>query len=544
MGMAVSRQGLLVVLAVALGLSASTQAFAYLMYLAPTLGPPLWRAGWLAYYAPWRIVLWVYWWGAQAPSAFVLPAILGLASAGVTLYQGLPKRPTAGQAHWATEQELHEAECRARHGIVLGWTGRLWWKRLICYGGPLHCFFVGRTGGGKTNTLTSTLYLYQHSVLLNDPKNQLYTRTAGYRATLGEVVRFAPTEAVTAGYNFWDRIDPTSEEAFREVELLSHYLLEKEENAKQSTAGLLFEGLARQFLNGLSLYGLTTGIATCGADFNDLVTLADWDTLCDAMAAHPHPLVQKAGKLGAKGKKGEVQDSLRITLERALAIFNDPRVAAMTRTTTFPLPRLREAARPCTLYWHVPFRDQARLRRLTRLFFHQALDYCTQEPFLLERKATRRTPAHPLLFVTEELPSLGYFPMATEGLDYVRDYGIQMLILTPSMQKLIAEYGAHHNFLEGTYIQAVFGVSHTKTAREFADSIGEHDVRRVRTTTQRGKRSRTIETHKEALMDATGIRKLRKGKVLLLLGEHQLVAAQAPYYTHGPWSRESQRPVP
>ena len=532
------------VLAWGIGLSVSSQVFAYLMKLDATLGAPLWREGWLAYYGPWKILQWAWWWGSQTPSAFLLPGLLGLASGGWTLFQGMPTRPKAGAAHWATEAELHQAELRGRHGIVLGWTGFPWWRTLVCYRGRLHCFFVGRTGGGKTNTLTSTLYVYPHSVLLNDPKNQLYTRTAGYRATIGEVVRFAPTEEQTAGYNFWDRIDPASPDAFREVELLSHYLLEKEEQARQSTAGLLFEGLARQFLTGLSLYGLTTGLATCGEDFNDLVTLADWDGLCQSMTAHAHPLVQKAGQLGAKGKKGEVQDSLRITIERALAIFNDPKVAAMTRTSTFTPDRLREAGRPCTVYWHVPFRDQARLRRLQRLFFHQVIDYCTQECFLLERQVVGRVQAHPLLWVSEELPSMGYFPMASDGLDYVRDYGIQMLIMTPSMQKLIESYGTHHNFLEGTFLQCVFGLNHTKTAEEFASSLGEREVRRTRTTTQRGKRSTTIDTHKEALMDATAIRKLRRGTVLILAGEHALVADQAPFYGYGPWRRESRRPVP
>ena len=434
---------------------------------------------------------------------------------------------------------MRRAGLRGTTGIVLGWTGGLWGRQLVCYRGPLHCFFVGRTGGGKTNTLTSTLLTYPHAVLLMDPKNELYPRTAGYRAMLGEVVRLAPTEDGGPGYNFWGGIDPASPEAFREVELLSHYLLEKEHAGPQSSAGAFFSGLATQFLNGLSLYGITTGLATCGEDFNDLLTMTAWDGLCQSLQEHDHPVVQQAGKLGMQGK-GEVHDSLRLTLIRALSVFSDPRVAQVTRTTTFPLASLREAARPSTVYWHVPFRDQARMARLTRLFFHQVLDYCTHERFLLDRPGSP-SPAHPLLWVAEELPSLGHFPLATQGLNYLRGYGIQMLILTPSMQELTKEYGPHHNFLEGSYVRVIFGLSDPQAARIFAGSLGEHEVERRRTTTQRGTRSVTIDVQREALMDATGITRLPPGKVLILAGEHALVAQQAPFYGYRRWREASAR---
>ena len=226
-------KALLVLLALTLGLATATQVWAYLMHRDPVLGTPVWQCGWASLYAPWLIVRWTWWWGRLDPASFVLPALAGLLSATWTVYQCTPSRPKPGQAHWATERELRQAECRGRHGIVLGQTGHLWWRRLVCYRGPLHCFFVGRTGGGKTNTLTSTLLTYRHSVLLNDPKGELWTRTAGFRSTLGTVYRLAPTEPASAGYNFWGAIDPTSPEAFREVELLSHYLLEKEESGRR-----------------------------------------------------------------------------------------------------------------------------------------------------------------------------------------------------------------------------------------------------------------------------------------------------------------------
>jgi type IV secretory pathway TraG/TraD family ATPase VirD4 len=215
----------------------------------------------------------------------------------------------------------------------------------------------------------------------------------------------------------------------------------------------------------------------------------------------------------------------------------------MTRMTTFPLEALREQGQPCTVYWHVPFRDQGRLKRLTRLFFHQVLDYCTQERFLLDQPG-RPAVGHPLLWVAEELPSLGYFPLATTGLNYLRGYGIQMLLLTPSMQELIKDFSVHHNFLEGSYVRVIFGLSDPRTAQEFAGSIGTHEVKRTRTTRQRGRTQTSTDVHDKALLDATGITKLPPGYVLILAGMHSLIARQAPFYGHQPWRRASALPVP
>ena len=133
----------LLVLALVVGLMASTEVFAYLARLDPTLGVPLWRWAVLSYYAPWDILKWAWWWGYDIPQSFILPGLVGLLSAGLACFQETARRQKPGQAHWATPAELRQAQCRGKTGIVLGWTGALWWRRLVCYSGPLHCFFVG-----------------------------------------------------------------------------------------------------------------------------------------------------------------------------------------------------------------------------------------------------------------------------------------------------------------------------------------------------------------------------------------------------------------
>src|SRR5918999_5475599 len=52
---------------------------------------------------------------------------------------------------------------------------------------------VAPTRGGKGVLATSQLLTWPHSVIVNDIKGELFTQTAGYRATLGQVFVFDPT---------------------------------------------------------------------------------------------------------------------------------------------------------------------------------------------------------------------------------------------------------------------------------------------------------------------------------------------------------------
>ena len=103
------------------GLSVATEVFAYQARLAPALGMPLYKAGILAFYGPWMIVLWAWWWLGSIPRAFALPILAGAGLAILTLVQLWPRgAPRSDQARWATEQDLAQAECRSDRGIVVG----------------------------------------------------------------------------------------------------------------------------------------------------------------------------------------------------------------------------------------------------------------------------------------------------------------------------------------------------------------------------------------------------------------------------------------
>lgn len=107
--------------AVGCGLWTATEVFAYLAWLDPALGTPLWRELFVAIYWPWDILRWAWWWGRTVPEAFLWPSGAGLGGAGVVLLAGWPATsPHQEDARWASRREWRKAECCGKQGIVLG----------------------------------------------------------------------------------------------------------------------------------------------------------------------------------------------------------------------------------------------------------------------------------------------------------------------------------------------------------------------------------------------------------------------------------------
>src|SRR5947199_4160400 len=70
---------------------------------------------------------------------------------------------------------------------------------------------VAPTRAGKGLLATSQLFTWHHSVIVNDLKGDLFTQTAGYRATLGKVYVIDPTGV---GHRYNPLLSKTTEDQF------------------------------------------------------------------------------------------------------------------------------------------------------------------------------------------------------------------------------------------------------------------------------------------------------------------------------------------
>ena len=521
--------------ALVIGLTVAGQIFALQCHQDAALGIPLIRVGWWAIYPPWGIVTWAWAWGATTGITPWRFSLLGGGVAALFVLSQLARKPSrpSGQAHWATKRELRHAECVGTpgSGVVLGKRGRT----MLRYHGEGHCFFIGRTGGGKTATLISTLLESPAALVAYDPTDSVFPHTAGYRATLGPVLRFAPFDAHTDCHNPLSLIRLGTDDEFADAELVAQYHIEPESSHASDATSKHFQDLAMMVTTGTMLYGLHSGLATTGAALNDLVTRTTWPDLVTVLQHDPHPAVQQAGDLASRPGKDEL-GSLQTTLARAFRLYMDPRIAHVTSHSSYPLTTLREADAPASIYVTVPFAHLRRLRPLLRLFFCQVIEQMTAHVDGWK---------HPLLFAIDEVTSLDRLDILSEALDFVRKYQIRLLVCTPSMERLIAKYGQHHNWLEGSYIQLVLGLNDERVAERFSKRVGTHKVTQRRVTRQAGgQQSTTEEVRNEPLLSPTGLVQLPQDSVLVLAGKHSLVASQTRFFDHEPWRTRSQLPLP
>ena len=233
-----------------------------------------------------------------------------------------------------------------------------------------------------------------------------------------------------------------------------------------------------------------------------------------------HPAVQRAVHLLRRLADRELSGVLS-TCARALEMTTDPLVARMSNSDSFTMADLRECWQPLSLYLTIPYADQQRLRGLSRLITHQVLDYTTHRLGGWQ---------HRMLLLIDEFQALKRMPALADALNYVRGFGLNMVLITPSLNEIDRLYGPSNNFIEGSHLRVVFTPNDPAIAEKFSRMTGTR-------THEEGTR-----THEERLLSTTGVAFLPAYKGLLLIGNggYPALITKAPYYTNARLRRRSR----
>lgn len=434
--------------------------------------------------------------------------------------------PQAKHAQWATRGQLRRAGLFADEGLILGKVH----GRLLRHNGPEHLLVVASTQSGKTsNFVYPNLLTWQQSVLIHDPKEELYAETAGWRSTFSRVVQLAPTSSLSQHYNPLDAIRLGTEHEMRDAQLISEMLVNPDQTpvSKMSAGAIHFMEMGEEAIGSLILYGLYTQRARSLGALNALLVAKPFKAILAAMKVYPHAGIQRAATVLIQTDGKEESSGIFSTTSRTLKLYTDPLIARMTDTSDFTLRDLRERTRPMSLYLAVPFGDQERLRGMARLILRQVLDYCVSR---------KEGWTHRLLGMIDEVPGLKRLNMLTDGLNYFAGYGVRLALITPSMRELIATYETNHNFLEGCKVQIVFGMHDSKVTDVFSDRVGQAEVTKTR---QMG-RQRVTEKVKEPLLSSTALMQLSGKQALVIVGKEKIIAKKTYYKHNAVWAARSQ----
>src|SRR6266446_2955509 len=436
-----------VVLAIVLiTLWAATQWTAWRLGYQPQLGQPwfeLWRG--VPVYLPPAFFWWWYAYDAYAPRIFIEGACIAASGGfisiavaiGMSVWRAREAKNVAtyGTARWATPREVRAAGLLGPAGVVLGRFGR----EDLRQDGPEHvlCFAPTRSGKG-VGLVVPTLLTWPGSCIVHDIKGENWTLTAGFRSRFGRVLKFDPTDALSAAYNPLLEVRRGDKEV-RDVQNIADILVDPEgaldrRNHWEKTSHSLLVGAILHVLYAEPDKTLA-GVANFLSDPKRPV-----EATLRAMMSTPHlgksgvhPVVASAAR-ELLNKSDNERSGVLSTAMSFLGLYRDPVVAKVTDRCDWRIADLIAQPRPLSLYLVVPPSDINRTKPLIRLILNQIGRRLTEELNAKDRR-------HRLLLMLDEFPALGRLDFFESALAFMAGYGIKSFLIAQSLRA----YGANNS---------------------------------------------------------------------------------------------------
>ena len=428
-----------------------------------------------------------------------------------------------GTARWGTKKDLKKFGLCEDHGVVLAQQydakteaiinkkGNFGLKmikpsKLICHAGTSHTLVIAPTRSGKgVGTVVPTLTSYTESVIVFDPKGELYNMTAGFRQKFSRVIKFSPVQMETACFNPLEEVE-LDENAFRDIGTILTNIFQKGEkggdsnsdffdnNARDLLTGVIFHVLSAVNESGRPLYKkedqCIAGVlrifarAASGTD-EEGNPLPAGEALLDEMINSKH--IDKNGvvsdyihgivldvAMSAKQQHEKVRSDIMQTVQSKLNLFRDPFIRHVTSHSDFKLSDFYESKEPLSLYLTLPFGDVDRIMPVFQLI----IDFIVRRFSSGELRAGEKEKVlkHPILFMIDEFPVLGNMKFLATSLGILAGYGLRFYLVVQAYQQLVKIYGQENTFIDNCRYILIYAPNNPQDAEKFSKMIGKKSV--------------------------------------------------------------------
>lgn len=397
-----------------------------------------------------------------------------------------------------------------------------------------HLLTVAKTQSGKSSSqLITNLLSYEGSVLVNDPKTELYRSTSGYRArTLNHVVfRFAPEEFEDS--NVWNPLSSIRTDLNAPYDKMTESQKANEQDDASFLAEMLitpsgnpedrfWELLAMSILAGILLYVATVEISendpsetstesgTAGYDEEDSeeIKLLDqvkvrersmyqvvmllfsepkaFQKLLEQMLQSTRPLIQQSAAHFKRLEKGEgkIAQSVFAMFVAQMNIWTSPRI----RRVTYKQPhKPSQYNPPHSIVNDFEFSELATLSTTIYINFESDLSHSHSVLRVLFGTAMRQlkqqnrplacNPADhdqpPVLFLLDEFATLGYMRPIEDALTYIAGYNVRFWFFVQDICQLKQHYPkSWSTFFSNTGTQCFYGINEIETAKLISEMLG------------------------------------------------------------------------
>ncbi len=370
-------------------------------------------------------------------------------------------------------------------------------------------------GTGKTaGIIIPSLLSCDNSVIVHDPKSELYEKTSQYRSEFSRIIKFSPGDSDSAKWNPLSKKElPKSwVDIEKIVSQIAHFLFVQKEDdiwIKEARSLFMFWALYLIFINGETSFSeiLQQSIPKKdeAPDLQSIIALAieeEKETLPDRIIAEGNLMIAKAYR-EFSGVFG--------TYKSCMNIFFDARVAKNLSASDFSLKDLR--TEKTSIYLTVKNADQTRLKPILTLFFEAAtLTALDHEPAADEESIT--------LFL-DEFVRLGRMKEVLEMSAIGRSYKLKAVFVCQSISQVIAIYGKEGaDKLKNTCAyHCVFTQNEAQVALDISNSIGKKTRKRKSRSKQATKFFGSVQEAQEGvpLILPQEIMSLKKDEVIILV---------------------------
>lgn len=357
-------------------------------------------------------------------------------------------------------------------------------------------FVVGGPGSYKTQSvvITNLFNETENSIVVTDPKGELYEKTAGIKVAQGyevHVVNFA-NMLNSDRYNPFDYIERDTQAENVATKIVQSENKEGKKDVWFSTQRQLLKALILYVLNERhpdqrNLAGVTNVLQQYDIETDKDRKNSELDHIFLKLDMK-HP-ARRAYELGFKKAKGEMKASIISSLLATISKFTDEEVANFTSQSDFHLRDIGE--KKIALYVIIPVMDDT-YESFINLFFSQLFDELY--------KSASNNGAHlkkEVDFILDEFVNLGKFPKYEEFLATCRGYGIGVTTICQTLTQLQALYGREkaESILGNHAIKICLNSANDVTAKYFSDLLGKATVK-VETGSESTSHSKETSTSK------------------------------------------------
>lgn len=512
------------------------------------LGAPFVMLGETPIYAPWAILAWTSTHAEAFPKPFSVARLIVFGAFVLALVpivaaaRGKLGVKPFGAKSWGGADDAKAAGLFADTGAVLGKFGR----DILCFDGPEHQLLIGASRSGKgRGQVVPTLLAWPHSALVLDVKGELadgdarhgFPGTAGFRESLGPVLRLAPTRLDSASFNPLHEVRKGPNEV-RDVQNIVEILVDPQGDGRHQD---FWDRSAKTILVGVILHVLYAEpperktLAVVREKLRDLdATALEMKSTLHRLGAtsnqpEVHPEVLHAAESFLAGEE-RLQSGVKATAESFFGLFADEIVARNTATSDFRIGDLMCGPKPVTLYLQPPPSDALRLMPFLRLVINQFARALMEHQ---EKDAQGRPKRHRLILVLDEFPMLGRMPFFETMMGAMAGYGLKAFLVTQSLNHLTKAYGRENVILDNVHIITAFSAADNDTAKRIAEMAGEvWELRESETHTRPRsifgwrKGSTTVREERRPLLLPADVRALPRDEELIFVSGAKPIRAK------------------